>query len=172
MLYVKWIRAILYYSAGFVEYMAFDFQNVSKLRSISTSNTLEEDQQQVESSVLEPESRILLHTITGASSPQSFSQNAQYNLTYVAVHCTAWQCQPHIMWFLLNCCILVRTVLIDLIILFCWSKSYKNLHGLSSRANYTDRMTAACRRSDCQLFAERGCHVVSVTDPYGRILVF
>jgi hypothetical protein len=25
------------------------------------------------------------------------------------------------------------------------------LHGLSSRANYTDRATAACRRSDCQL---------------------
>jgi hypothetical protein len=29
---------------------------------------------------------------------------------------------------------------------------YKNkLHGLSPRANYTDRATAACRRSDCQL---------------------
>jgi hypothetical protein len=34
----------------------------------------------------------------------------------------------------------------------------------------TDRATAACRRNDCQLFADRGCHVVSVTDPYGRIL--
>jgi hypothetical protein len=46
------------------------------------------------------------------------------------------------------------------------------LHGLSPRANYTDRATANCRRSDCQLFADRGCHVVSVTDPYGRILGF
>jgi hypothetical protein len=45
------------------------------------------------------------------------------------------------------------------------------LHGLSPRANYTDRATAACRRSDCQR-ADRGCHVVSVTDPYGRILGF
>jgi hypothetical protein len=27
----------------------------------------------------------------------------------------------------------------------------KNLHGLSPRANYTDRVAAACRRSDCQL---------------------
>jgi hypothetical protein len=27
----------------------------------------------------------------------------------------------------------------------------KKLHGLSRRANYTDRATAACRRSDCQL---------------------
>jgi hypothetical protein len=35
-----------------------------------------------------------------------------------------------------------------------------------------DRVTAACRRSDCQLFADRGCHVVSVKDPYGRILCF
>jgi hypothetical protein len=39
------------------------------------------------------------------------------------------------------------------------------LLGLSPRANYTDRATAACRRSDCQLFADRGYHVVSVTDP-------
>jgi hypothetical protein len=45
------------------------------------------------------------------------------------------------------------------------------LHGLSPGANYTDRATAACRRSDCQLL-RRGCHVVSVTDPYGRILGF
>jgi hypothetical protein len=46
------------------------------------------------------------------------------------------------------------------------------LHGLSPRANYTDRATAACRRSDCQLFADRGCHVASVTDLYGLILGF
>jgi hypothetical protein len=32
----------------------------------------------------------------------------------------------------------------------------KKLHGLSPRANYTDRATAACRRSDCQLYADRG----------------
>jgi hypothetical protein len=51
-------------------------------------------------------------------------------------------------------------------------KLKKKLHGLSPRANYTDRATAACRRSDCQLFADRGCHVVSVTDPYGRSLDF
>jgi hypothetical protein len=51
-------------------------------------------------------------------------------------------------------------------------KKKTELHGLSPRANYTDRITAACRRSDFQLFADRGCHVVSVTDPYGRILGF
>jgi hypothetical protein len=48
----------------------------------------------------------------------------------------------------------------------------KKLHGLSPRANYTDRATAACRRSDCQLYADSEYHVVSVTDPYGRILGF
>jgi hypothetical protein len=48
----------------------------------------------------------------------------------------------------------------------------KELHGLSPRANYTDRATAACRRSDCKLFTDRGCHVVSVINPYGRILGF
>jgi hypothetical protein len=31
------------------------------------------------------------------------------------------------------------------------TKTKKKLHGLSPRANYTDRATAACRRSDCQL---------------------
>jgi hypothetical protein len=46
------------------------------------------------------------------------------------------------------------------------------LHGLSPRANYTDRAKATCQRSDCKLFADRRCHVVSVTDPYGRILGF
>jgi hypothetical protein len=46
------------------------------------------------------------------------------------------------------------------------------LHGLSPRASYTDRAIAAYRRSDCQLFRIEGCHVVSVTDPYGRILGF
>jgi hypothetical protein len=30
------------------------------------------------------------------------------------------------------------------------------LHGLSPRANYTDRATAACRRSDCQLLWIKG----------------
>jgi hypothetical protein len=53
--------------------------------------------------------------------------------------------------------------------LLCWSVE---LYGLSPRPNYTDRATAACRRSDCQLFADIGCHVVSVTDPYGRIFGF
>jgi hypothetical protein len=46
------------------------------------------------------------------------------------------------------------------------------LNGLSPRANYTDRATAACRQSDCQLFADKECHVDSVTDPYGPILDF
>jgi hypothetical protein len=41
-----------------------------------------------------------------------------------------------------------------------WSESASELY----------RPTAACRRSDCQPYADRGCHVVSVTDPSGRIL--
>jgi hypothetical protein len=51
-------------------------------------------------------------------------------------------------------------------------KEENKLHGLSPRANYTDRATAVCRRSDCQLFEDRRCNVDSVTDPYGRILGF
>jgi hypothetical protein len=32
-----------------------------------------------------------------------------------------------------------------------YKKTKTKLHGLSPRANYTDRATAACRPSDCQL---------------------
>jgi hypothetical protein len=35
-------------------------------------------------------------------------------------------------------------------------KKKKKLHGLSPRANSTDRATAACRRSDCQLLRIKG----------------
>jgi hypothetical protein len=35
-------------------------------------------------------------------------------------------------------------------------KLKKKLHGLSPRVNYTDRATAACRRSDCQLLRIEG----------------
>jgi hypothetical protein len=47
------------------------------------------------------------------------------------------------------------------------------LCGLNLRANYTERATD--RRFSAKLvpnFADGGCHVVSVTDPYGRILNF
>jgi hypothetical protein len=37
-----------------------------------------------------------------------------------------------------------------------WSKLKTKLHGLSPRANYTDRATAACRRSNCQLLRIEG----------------
>jgi hypothetical protein len=36
------------------------------------------------------------------------------------------------------------------------AKNCIKLHGLSPRANYTDRATAACRRSDCQLLRIEG----------------
>jgi hypothetical protein len=35
-------------------------------------------------------------------------------------------------------------------------KQTNKLHGLSPRANYTDRAAAACRRSDCQLLRIEG----------------
>jgi hypothetical protein len=42
---------------------------------------------------------------------------------------------------------------------------------LSPQANYADRVTTACRWS-LPTSADRGCHVVSVTDSYGHILGF
>jgi CBS-domain-containing membrane protein len=50
-------------------------------------------------------------------------------------------------------------------------KQTNKLHGLSPRANYTDRATAESEKW-LPTFADKGCHVVSVTDPYGRILGF
>jgi hypothetical protein len=35
-------------------------------------------------------------------------------------------------------------------------KTKLKLHGLSPRANYTDRVTAVCRQSDCQLLPIEG----------------
>jgi hypothetical protein len=51
-----------------------------------------------------------------------------------------------------------------------WIKK-KTLHGLSPRANYTDRATAACQRSDCQLLRIEGATWLA-WNPYGRILGF
>jgi hypothetical protein len=45
------------------------------------------------------------------------------------------------------------------------------LRGLGLRANYTDRETAASAKL-VPTFADRGCHVVSVTEPLGSILGF
>jgi hypothetical protein len=45
----------------------------------------------------------------------------------------------------------------------------KKLRGLSLRANYTDRRLST---KLVPSFADRGCRVVSATDPYGSILVY
>jgi hypothetical protein len=42
---------------------------------------------------------------------------------------------------------------------------HKKLRGLSPRANYTDRATAVCQQSYCQLLRIEGCRVVSAVDP-------
>jgi hypothetical protein len=48
----------------------------------------------------------------------------------------------------------------------------KNPRHLSPRANYTDQATAAYQRSLVLTLAYRGCHVISLTNSYGRILGF
>jgi hypothetical protein len=42
------------------------------------------------------------------------------------------------------------------LLIWATNKHTNKLHGLSPRANYTDRVTAACRRSDCQLLRIKG----------------
>jgi hypothetical protein len=47
------------------------------------------------------------------------------------------------------------------------------LRGFSPRSNYTDRVTAACRRSSCQRFADRGVlHSQRGRSPTAVISVF
>jgi hypothetical protein len=50
----------------------------------------------------------------------------------------------------------------------CIKPEHKKLRGLSPRANYTYRLSAKL----VPTFVDRVCHVVRVTDPYGRILSF
>jgi hypothetical protein len=49
------------------------------------------------------------------------------------------------------------------------TKKQNKLHGLSLQTNYSDRRFSA---KWLPTFADKGCHVVIVTDPYGRILGF
>jgi hypothetical protein len=48
----------------------------------------------------------------------------------------------------------------------------KKLHGLSPRANYTDRVTTACRRSDCQLLPVEGATWSAWRIPTAVFLIF
>jgi hypothetical protein len=54
--------------------------------------------------------------------------------------------------FPLECCYSWQTVRDDGLS----NKGGKKIHGLSPRANYTDRVTAACRQSNCQLVQMEG----------------
>jgi hypothetical protein len=54
--------------------------------------------------------------------------------------------------------------------IFRWDIQLKKLHGLSPRANYTDRATAATRRSGCQLLRIEGATWSAWSlRPYSRI---
>jgi hypothetical protein len=50
-------------------------------------------------------------------------------------------------------------------------KEKLKLRGLSPQAKYTDLATSLVGEVSAK-FADRGCHVVSVTDSYGRILSY
>jgi hypothetical protein len=51
-------------------------------------------------------------------------------------------------------------------------KKKSKLHGLSPRANYTDRGITACRRSVCQVLRIEGATWSAWRIPTGRILGF
>jgi hypothetical protein len=49
------------------------------------------------------------------------------------------------------------------------NKKPSKLRGLSPRANYTDRATTACRRSQCQLLWIEGATCDGFLRPYSRL---
>jgi hypothetical protein len=49
-----------------------------------------------------------------------------------------------------------------------YDKKKKELRDFSPQANYTDGATAACWRILLPTLADRGCRVVSATNPHGR----
>jgi hypothetical protein len=51
-------------------------------------------------------------------------------------------------------------------------KKKTKLRSLSQRVNYTDRVSLHLSAKFMPTFADRGCHVVSMTDPYGCNLGF
>jgi hypothetical protein len=52
------------------------------------------------------------------------------------------------------------------------TKLKKKNRGVSPRANYTDKRPPLVGEVSAKIFADRRCHVVGVTNPYGRILGF
>jgi hypothetical protein len=79
--------------------------------------------------------------------------------TWTVVHMTAAKFEP----------------LIYKTLIYPHAFKYKNKnkpHGLSPRANYTDRATAASRRSGCQLLRIKGATWSAWRFLYGRILDF
>jgi hypothetical protein len=53
--------------------------------------------------------------------------------------------------FILQIFSTVRNITTGLIAWLSFRRIYKKLRGFNSPANYTDRTTASCRRSQCQL---------------------
>jgi hypothetical protein len=96
------------------------------------------------------------------------SHESNCHLVDYEIHCSSFfifkitnkSALPHIFWlkhFVCISCYMHSTcptlfILLEPISLTDWTE----LHGLSLRANYTDRVTAACRRSDCQLVRIEG----------------
>jgi hypothetical protein len=71
---------------------------------------------------------------------------------------------------LLIFCVIINLKIIKMIIIFL--ERTKKLRGLSPRENYTGRERPPLVGKLVPTFTNRGCHVVCVTDPYGRILGF
>jgi hypothetical protein len=76
------------------------------------------------------------------------------------------------------------TLSVHLVYIKSFNNNNNNNNNNKTKLKKTNSMVWVCERtipterpplvgrSDCQRFADRGCHMVSVTDPYGRILDF
>jgi hypothetical protein len=89
------------------------------------------------------------------------SEFCHHEAVFIVVNCRTYTTQLVMKWRAISqnrsiqCNYRITEVVSAVIDKFPSNKTNK-LHGMSSWANYTDRATAACRRSDCQLVRIEG----------------
>jgi hypothetical protein len=89
-----------------------------------------------------------LHSITNQS-----SHSVHVDCLYLTAH--TWNHSPSLRKTAEERSLLPVTYLLTYLNMLNYFNK-KKLHGLNPRTNYTDRATAACRRSDCQLLRIKG----------------
>jgi hypothetical protein len=88
-----------------------------------------------------------------------FSFNYLQEVAGLLIWAKGWVCSLQVLLGLASAVFLrlePNRLMLSIGLLRLYINKKNKLHGLSPRANYTDRATAACRRSGCQLLRTKG----------------